>query len=104
MLGIENTVARKMVARGLWNAERAEAVAWDEKVALAFVPGLSSQTETTETSGRGIGIDAVRRHVEALGGEALLSTAPGRETRVTLVVPTRTADLDLRTPTPSVAA
>lgn len=81
-------LARKMVTLGLWNEQQATTASWDEKVALAFLPGLSSQGEATETSGRGIGMDAVRRHVEALGGQATLTTEPGTETRVTLVLPT----------------
>ncbi|HEU4405804.1 MAG TPA: ATP-binding protein [Polyangiaceae bacterium] len=51
-------------------------------------PGLSTRERATHTSGRGLGMDIVKRVVEAeLGGELLLHTAPGRGTRFTLRVP-----------------
>lgn len=56
-------------------------------VELAFVPGLSTSSMVTEISGRGVGLDAVRACVEALGGSVRISSAPGRGTEVTLDLP-----------------
>ncbi|MBS1151194.1 MAG: cheA5, partial [Myxococcaceae bacterium] len=55
---------------------------------LLCVAGLSTREEATLTSGRGMGMDIVRRvAVTQLGGSLLLSTAPGRSTTFTLRVP-----------------
>lgn len=44
---------------------------------LIFAPGLSTATELTESSGRGIGLDAARTEVIALGGSIEVTSAPG---------------------------
>ena len=44
---------------------------------LAFVPGVSTAPFITEVSGRGVGLDAVRARVEAVGGSVELRSAPG---------------------------
>ena len=55
---------------------------------LLCLPGLSTRDEATHTSGRGMGMDIVRRVAEVeLGGELLLQTQPGAGTTFTLRVP-----------------
>jgi two-component system chemotaxis sensor kinase CheA len=54
---------------------------------LIFEPGLSTTSEVTEISGRGVGMDVVRRNVEALRGSIALATARGLGTTVTLRLP-----------------
>lgn len=55
---------------------------------LLCLPGLSTRDEVTTTSGRGMGMDIVRRTVvDQLGGELLLATTPGQGTTFTLRVP-----------------
>ncbi len=54
---------------------------------LAFLPAVSTSPIITEVSGRGIGLDAVRARVEALGGSTHLSSSPGTGARVELVLP-----------------
>jgi len=54
---------------------------------LVFAPGLSTRTEVTETSGRGVGMDVVRANVTALGGRVEIDSQVGRGTRVTLTLP-----------------
>ena len=73
-------------------AVRAEAVARGLSVTgdvtgLLFTPSFSTRTEVTESSGRGVGLDAVRHAVEGLGGTVELASTPGRGTTVTLTVP-----------------
>jgi len=48
---------------------------------LACLPGVSTAQELTEVSGRGVGMDAVKRTVEALGGAIDVESAPGRGSR-----------------------
>jgi two-component system chemotaxis sensor kinase CheA len=60
----------------------------DEEVARAiFEPGFSTSEKVTDISGRGVGMDVVRRNVEALRGSVAVSSAPGKGTLVTIKVP-----------------
>ncbi|MFL5400545.1 MAG: chemotaxis protein CheA [Myxococcales bacterium] len=54
---------------------------------LLTIRGLSSRDEATTTSGRGMGMDIVKRIVDQLGGELLLKTQPGSGSTFTLRVP-----------------
>lgn len=58
---------------------------------LLFVPGLTTARRTTEVSGRGVGMDAVRDTMESLGGTVGLTSQPGAGTTVTLTVPASVA-------------
>jgi two-component system chemotaxis sensor kinase CheA len=59
--------------------------------ALVFQPGLSTAEAVTEISGRGVGMDAVRTTVEALGGTVEIETQRGRGTTTRLRVPVTAA-------------
>jgi two-component system chemotaxis sensor kinase CheA len=49
--------------------------------------GFSTAEEITEVSGRGVGLDAVKSHVESLGGGLEVSSEPGSGTAVTMLLP-----------------
>jgi two-component system, chemotaxis family, sensor kinase CheA len=57
--------------------------------------GFSTAEEVSELSGRGVGLDAVKRHVESLGGSLEVGSEPGRGTTVTLLLPSTLALLDV---------
>jgi two-component system chemotaxis sensor kinase CheA len=60
----------------------------DGLLALLAIPGLSTLDRPTTTSGRGLGVDIVKRvAVDELGGELTLDTRPGAGTRFTLRLP-----------------
>ncbi|NPC85743.1 chemotaxis protein CheA, partial [Pyxidicoccus fallax] len=60
----------------------------DEEVdQLIFEPGFSTAKSVTELSGRGVGMDVVRRDIEALRGTVALRSQEGRGTTVTLRLP-----------------
>lgn len=61
---------------------------------LIFAPGFSTAAAVTDVSGRGVGMDVVRRNVQALGGRVQVTSAPGKGTRFTLVIPLTLAVLD----------
>ncbi len=75
-------------------------IAPDAKVAdadlyqLIFHPGFSTAKEVTALSGRGVGMDVVKRTIEGLRGSIDLSTVPGKGTRVTLRLPLTLAIID----------
>ena len=54
---------------------------------LVFLPGLSTSREVSATSGRGVGMDAVRTTVESLGGQIEIETTPRQGTRFLITVP-----------------
>jgi two-component system chemotaxis sensor kinase CheA len=60
----------------------------DEEVwELIFQPGFSTAEVVTDLSGRGVGMDVVRRNIKALGGTVELRSQPGHGTNVTVSVP-----------------
>jgi two-component system, chemotaxis family, sensor kinase CheA len=59
----------------------------EELLELLALPGLSTASATTTTSGRGMGVDIVRRTAEELGGELRVETERGVGTTFTLRVP-----------------
>ncbi len=61
---------------------------------MIFLPGLSTRAAAGDGGGQGLGMDVVRRHVEALGGGVSLETAAGAGTTFRLTVPLRLAALD----------
>ncbi len=66
----------------------------DEIHNLIFAPGFTTAAEVTEVSGRGVGMDVVRRNIANLGGRIQISSTPGKGTRFTLVIPLTLAVLD----------
>ncbi len=54
---------------------------------VLFVPGFSTRTQITETSGRGVGLDVVRTAVEDLGGSVEIDSEPGAGTRFEITLP-----------------
>ncbi|NOJ92634.1 chemotaxis protein CheA [Corallococcus sp. CA049B] len=59
----------------------------DELLRLIFEPGFSTATEVTELSGRGVGMDVVRRDIEALRGSVSIQSQEGQGTTLTLRLP-----------------
>ena len=54
---------------------------------LIFLPGFSTAKEVSDLSGRGVGMDAVRRQIIALGGDVLLKNKPGMGCTVEIIIP-----------------
>jgi two-component system chemotaxis sensor kinase CheA len=65
-----------------------------ELLRLVFEPGFSTAPEVTPLSGRGVGLDAVRRNVEALRGSVDVASREGEATTFTLRIPLTLALLD----------
>ncbi len=61
---------------------------------LIFLPGFSTAKTVTNLSGRGVGMDVVKRQIDALRGAVSLSSEPGHGTRVTLTLPLTLAIID----------
>ena len=61
---------------------------------LIFEPGFSTAAEITDVSGRGVGMDVVKKNITALGGSVELESAPGAGTRVIVRLPLTLAIMD----------
>ncbi|RDS78972.1 chemotaxis protein CheA [Dyella monticola] len=67
----------------------------DEAVGeLIFQPGFSTAAVTTDLSGRGVGMDVVRRNVVDLGGTVSINSRPGKGTTFTITLPLTLAIID----------
>lgn len=85
-------VLEKAKAKGLV-AE--DALLGDEEIdQLIFLPGFSTAETVTNLSGRGVGMDVVRRNIEGLGGHVRLHNTPGKGTNFTVSLPLTLAILD----------
>ncbi len=80
-------VLAKAVERGLVTAEAAAAMNEREALQLIFAPGFSMAREVTSVSGRGVGMDVVRRNVEQAGGRVEVESQVGTGTTLRLRVP-----------------
>ncbi len=54
---------------------------------LLFLPGFSSKDEISALSGRGVGLDVVRREIQSLGGRVTIQSTPGAGTSFTISLP-----------------
>lgn len=61
---------------------------------LIFAPGFSTAAQVTDVSGRGVGMDVVKRNIETLGGAIDLQSSAGAGMRVTIRLPLTLAILD----------
>lgn len=64
---------------------------------LVFEAGFSTADQVTDLSGRGVGMDVVRRNIEALGGSTDIFSEPGAGTTVTVSVPLTLAIVEAMT-------
>ena len=58
-----------------------------EALELVFLPAVSTATAVTEVSGRGVGMDVVKRDIAALRGKVDIASEPGRGTTITVRIP-----------------
>jgi chemotaxis protein histidine kinase CheA len=80
-------IVRLAVERRAVSAAEAAGMSREERLRLIFQHGFSTRDEATELSGRGVGLDVVRRRVESLGGSVRVRSDRGRGTRFDLVMP-----------------
>ena len=86
--GIDATRIREAaVTKGVITSEAAARLSDQESVELIFAPGFSTAKQTTEVSGRGVGMDIVRSKIEELSGSVEVSSRPGEGTTFLLRLP-----------------
>ena len=73
----------------------ADAVLSDEEIDnLIFLPGFSTASEVSNISGRGVGMDVVKRSIQSLGGRLSITSRPGKGSTFTMSLPLTLAVLD----------
>ncbi|MGH8169812.1 MAG: chemotaxis protein CheA [Steroidobacteraceae bacterium] len=80
-------VCEVAASRGLIRQEQLPGMTQAEALELIFTPGFSTTSQVTQVSGRGVGMDVVRRAVERIGGHVSVASVPGRGTNVRLSLP-----------------
>jgi two-component system chemotaxis sensor kinase CheA len=80
-------VGRRAVERGLIAADAAAGLDAKGAAELLFLPGFSTAEVTSDISGRGVGMDAVRTMIRELGGEVTLTSETGAGTVAQIRLP-----------------
>jgi len=88
----KDKILKKAKERGLIGDERNLP---DEKIyELIFMPGFSTAEKVTDVSGRGVGMDVVRKNIKSLGGTVEIASKEGQGTTITIRLPLTLAILD----------
>lgn len=88
-------VKKKAVEKGLVTQDVADTCTVDQAIDLLFQPGFSTADKITDISGRGVGLDVVKRSIEALKGTIRVETTPGKGSRFELLLPPTMAIVDI---------
>lgn len=85
-------IRKKAEALGLVDVN--QVLSHAEILRLAFEPGLSTKEKASNLSGRGVGMDVVKRNIEALRGSVELDSELGKGTKITITLPLTLAIID----------
>jgi two-component system chemotaxis sensor kinase CheA len=86
-------ILNKARERGLVK-DTGERLSDEEVFALIFLPGFSTAAQVSELSGRGVGMDVVKRSIETMRGRVIVRSKPGIGTTFKLVLPLTLAIID----------
>jgi len=88
----KEAILRKAIERGL--VRDGEPLSERDIYNLIFQPGFSTAKQVTEVSGRGVGMDVVKRNIESLRGQVLIESTPGQGSVFTIILPLTLAIID----------
>ncbi|MFA5269357.1 MAG: chemotaxis protein CheA [Methanoregula sp.] len=88
-------VKRKAVEKGLITQETADTFTTDQAIDMLFQPGFSTADKISDISGRGVGLDVVKRSIESLKGTIRVETTAGKGSRFELLLPPTMAIVDI---------
>ncbi len=71
-----------------------ESMTDDEVGMLIFAPGFSTAEQVTDVSGRGVGMDVVKRNIQEMGGHVEIASKQGQGTTIRILLPLTLAILD----------
>jgi two-component system chemotaxis sensor kinase CheA len=88
-------VKSKAVEKGMLTKEVADTLTTEGAIDLLFQPGFSTADKISDISGRGVGLDVVKRAIESLKGTIRVETTPGKGSRFELLLPPTMAIVDV---------
>jgi two-component system chemotaxis sensor kinase CheA len=80
-------IAKVALSKGLMAAEKLDAMSDKDKMHLIFLPGLSTNSQVSDISGRGVGMDVVKTNLDRLGGKVEILSALERGTTFRIKLP-----------------
>ncbi|WP_457565482.1 chemotaxis protein CheW [Caldithrix abyssi] len=89
----KDKILKQARKRGLVN-ENKQSLTEEEIYNLIFMPGFSTAEKITNISGRGVGMDVVKKNVEKIRGHISIASQSGRGTTIRLKIPLTTAIID----------
>ena len=88
-------ILKKAIERGIYTPDRElDKIPDSEVYNLVFLPGFSTAEKVTDISGRGVGMDVVRRNIQALRGKTEIRSAPGKGSTFAMRLPLTMAIID----------
>lgn len=81
------SVRKRAIELGLVDRSHSETLSDSEVLDLIFTSGFSTAAQTTQLSGRGVGLDIVRENITRMGGTISVDTDPGHGTLFTMKLP-----------------
>ncbi|WP_434661251.1 chemotaxis protein CheA [Paraburkholderia sp. A3BS-1L] len=85
----------KILAKAIKQGMQVSETMTDEEVwNLIFMPGFSTADQVTDVSGRGVGMDVVKRNIQSMGGHVEITSHAGKGTTTRIVLPLTLAILD----------
>ncbi len=88
----KDAILKKALEKGL--IATADGMTEAEINGLIFAPGFSTAAKVTEISGRGVGMDVVKRNIEAMRGRVVITSIPGAGTKFKIILPLTLAIID----------
>lgn len=80
-------VIKKVREKGLMDEAELNALSRKDAMNLIFIPGLSTAQKITSVSGRGVGMDVVRKNIEKMNGQVYVDSEEDQWTRLTMKLP-----------------
>lgn len=87
-------ILEKAIDKGLVTEKEGQQMAPEQIYELIFYPGFSTASEVSDLSGRGVGMDVVKRNINELNGSVEVRSAPGEGSTFTIRLPLTLAILD----------
>ncbi|MGA2642755.1 MAG: chemotaxis protein CheA, partial [Spirochaetia bacterium] len=82
-----DAIIRKALEKGLIGSEEAPRATTEQVLGFIFLPGFSTALTVSDISGRGVGMDAVKRAVDEMNGNLRVRSTAGAGTTVTISLP-----------------
>ncbi|XOV91669.1 MAG: ATP-binding protein [Bacteroidota bacterium] len=86
-----NAIKNKAIEKGIITKEYADTLNEEEIRYLIFEPGFSNAEKITEISGRGVGMDVVKKSTESIGGQVTVESTLGKGSKIILRLPSSMA-------------